>query len=445
MRKEIKNFDRILFAILFVGFYLRVLYIIAAPYGISMHDLGFFSPEGYTDTAEGHLGYISYLYHFRHLPDFDPRLKWGFYNPPGFHIISAVWFGINRMLGFSTRICLENLQIYTLILITAAIAVTVKILQEIFPKDKYLLLFAAVLTSSPFFTIFSGTLNNDPQAFLCSMLAILYTIRWHRKATLKNIVIIAFSLGFGMFTKLNVGLLAFPIGFLFLHDFVKNRKEFQKYMLQFGVFGMICVPLGMFWPIRNYVRFGMPMNYIPDVKSVRQYVGDIAIGKRIGLPTWQEVSYPFLSFDPEKEYNIWVQMIRTSLFDEALLPENMKFYNICAIILLWIAFLGAVLAVVLWICILCDRNTMAWEMKMFFIVLFISLLTGFVPFCFSYPYICTMNFRYIMPIILMPYLGLEYFFHTGKQGKIIKNISLAGILLFLGLSVIMDVALILKT
>ena len=54
MRKEIKNFDRILFAILFVGFYLRVLYIIAAPYGISMHDPGFFSPEGYTDTAEGH-------------------------------------------------------------------------------------------------------------------------------------------------------------------------------------------------------------------------------------------------------------------------------------------------------------------------------------------------------------------------------------------------------
>lgn len=443
MEMNKKKYERILFIILLFGFLLRVLYIIAAPYGISKHDLGKCSLTGFSDEDRGHLGYISYLYHFKHLPDFDPRLKRGFYNPPGFHIISAVWYAINRWIGFSPQVCLENLQILTLIYVTAAILVMVKILQEIFPRDKFLLILAALLSFSPFFTILSGTLNNDALAFLCSMSAVLYTIRWYRKRTLKNIVIIAVSLGFGMFTKLNVGLLAFPIGFLFLYSFVKNRKEYGKFLLQFGVFGLICVPLGLYWPVRNYIRYRMPLNYIPRVNSDRQYVGDFSFIERIGLPSLQEISYPFLSFDAGKEYNIWVQMIRTSLFDEVLLPEEMSFFTICATVLFWLGLLGAVLAVVLWIRTLFHKNSVQKEMKCFFTILFISMLAGFVPFCFLYPHICTMNFRYIIPLLLLPCMAWESCFHAEKKYKILKPVLAAGLLLFLLLSLIMQVALIL--
>ena len=231
MRVKENDYERKLFAILLAGFLLKLCYIAVVPYGISKHDLGSFTLTGFSDTDEGHLGFISYLYTFRRLPDFDPRLIWGFYNPPGFHILAALWYGINRRRGFAPLTCLENLQILTLIFVSVGICVTVKILEELFEKDRYLLYTAAFLSFFPFFTILSGTLNNDALAFLCSMTAVLYAIRWYRDQSVKNIVLIAVSLGFGMFTKLNVGLLSFPIGFLFLYALVKRRKEAGKMIL----------------------------------------------------------------------------------------------------------------------------------------------------------------------------------------------------------------------
>lgn len=440
MRVKENDYERKLFAILLAGFLLKLCYIAVVPYGISKHDLGSFTLTGFSDTDEGHLGFISYLYTFRRLPDFDPRLIWGFYNPPGFHILAALWYGINRRRGFAPLTCLENLQILTLIFVSVGICVTVKILEELFEKDRYLLYTAAFLSFFPFFTILSGTLNNDALAFLCSMTAVLYAIRWYRDQSVKNIVLIAVSLGFGMFTKLNVGLLSFPIGFLFLYALVKRRKEAGKMILQFGLVGLICVPLGLFWPIRNYMRFGMPMNYIPDLKSKRQYVGNFSIFQRIGIPSWENLSSPFLSFAPGQEHNIWTQLVKTALFDEVPRPGEMPVFRMCAQMLFWLGLLGAACAVVSWIRTLLDRNSMASERKAFFTIQFLSMLIGYVPFCFSYPYICTMNFRYIIPLLLLPCLSWESIVH--RAGERTRRLQTVGMLLFVFLCLLANLALI---
>ena len=442
MKKTEKNYNLILYAILAAGFLIRVAYIIMAPYGISKHDLGTFSLTGFSESDQGHLGYISYLYHFKQLPDFDPRTKWAFYNPPGFHIISALWYGMLHSFGLAPRLCLESLQILTLLYVTGAIILAVKTLQEILPKGRILLCLAAFLSFSPFLTILSGTLNNDAQALFFSMLAILYALRWYRSRTVKNIIIIAVSIGLGMFTKLNVGLLAFPIGFLFIYSFISNKKERPKHLLQFALFALICAPLGLFWPVRNNIMFGMPLNYVPDPRLASQYVGDHSISDRIGLPSLSEISYPFLSFDKAKEGNIWVQMIRTSLFDEVKLPDNMQFFNICAMILFVLSLLGTVLSVVLWGHAIWDRNSMKPEIKLFFTIMFVTMLASYASFCFSYPYICTMNFRYIIPLLLMPCLSFGCFYNAKKPGKTLKCISLAALLVFIFFSIIMNAALI---
>lgn len=436
------NFETLVFLILISGFIMRAFYVLVAPYDSSKHDLGIFTLAGSNNIDNGHLGYISYLYNFRHLPDFDPRLKWAFYNPPGFHIISALWYGLNRILGFSSEVSLENLQILTLAFSTGIVIVAYKILIEFFEKNKILLIVLSFLSYFPFFTILGSTLNNDCLATLCSMIAILYTIRWYRNQNLKNISVVAISLGFGMFTKLNVGLLAFAIGFVFIYGFIKNIKEYKGYIMQFSLFGLICIPLGLFWPIRNYILYHMPITYIPRVGSVRQYIGDHSVISRIGLPSLKQISYPFIRFDSGIEHNIWVQLVRTGLFDEIMPPDATDLIHPLALVFFWISLILGVITIVLFIRTLRNKKILGTQMKLFFSIIFATLMISFIRFSYSYPHICTMNFRYVVPIILMPCIAWGSYLNEGTNGRLSNRILTSLLGCFICLSVIVNVAFI---
>lgn len=436
------NFETIVFLILISGFVIRALYILVAPYNISKHDLGTFTLDGNNNIDRGHLGYISYLYNFIQLPDFDPRLKWAFYNPPGFHIISAIWYGFNQFLGFSSEVSLENLQILTLAFSTGIVIVAYKILIEFFEKNKILLIVLSFLSYFPFFTILGATLNNDCLATLCSMIAILYTIRWYRNQNLKNIIVVAISIGFGMFTKLNVGLLAFAIGFVFIYGFIKNIKEYKRYIMQFSLFGLICIPLGLFWPIRNYILYHMPITYIPRVESVRQYIGDHSVISRIGLPSLKQISYPFIRFDSGIEHNIWVQLVRTGLFDEIMPPDATDLIHPLALGLFWISLVLGVISIALFIRTLYNKQILGKEMKLFFSIAFLTQMISFIQFSYSYPHICTMNFRYVVILILMPCIAWGGYLNEGTKGRLSKRI-LTGLLgCFIALSIVINLAFI---
>ncbi len=436
------NFETIAFLILVSGFLIRALYVLVAPYDISKHDLGVFAFTGSNQIENGHLGYISYLYHFKHLPDFDPRLKGAFYNPPGFHMISALWYGLNQFLGFSEIISLESIQVLTLAFSTGIVIAGYKILLEIFNKNKILLFLLSFLSFFPFFTILGSTLNNDCLATLCSMIAILYTIRWYRNQNMKNIIIIAVSIGFGMLTKLSVGLLAFGIGFIFVYAFIKNIREYKRYLLQFSLFGFICVPLGLYWPIRNYLLYHMPFTYVPRVNSEIQFVGDYGAISRVGIPGLKQICYSFIRFNAPTEHNIWVQMVRTSLFDEIMPRDTVSLVYSMALFLFWITLLLSIIALVMYIRVLNSNKTLKIEMKLFFSILFTTLLFSFIQFSFLYPHICTMNFRYIVPIVLLPCLAWGSYLNEVKEDALSNRILTSFLYCFIGLSVLMNAAFI---
>lgn len=436
------DFESIAFLILISGFIIRALYILVAPYNISKHDLGTFTIEGNNNIDSGHLGYISYLYNYRQLPDFDPRLKWAFYNPPGFHIISAIWYGLNRFLGFSAEVCLENLQILTLAYATSIVIVVYKILIEFFEKNKILLIVLSFVSYFPFFSILGATLNNDCLATLCSMIAILYTIRWYRNQNLKNISIVAVSMGFGMFTKLNVGLLAFAIGFVFIYGSVKNIKEYKRYLMQFSLFGLICVPLGLFWPIRNYILYHMPITYIPRGSVVSQFVGEHNTFSRIALPSLKQISYPFIRFDSSLEHNIWVQLIRTGLYDEIMPPDATDLIHPFALGLLWISLALGVITIVLFVRTACKKRILGKEMKLFFSIAFLTQMISFVQFCYSYPMICTMNFRYVVILILLPCLAWGSYLNEENKGRLSRRVFTGLLGDFIALSIVMNLVFI---
>lgn len=120
--------------LLFFGFLVRVIYIWSLPNDVSSHDLGHVVDTG--EVTGGHLGYISYIYHYGKIPDIDPRTVWAYYNPPLYHILSTIWLKINTSIGLSLEQSAENLQILTLLYSSLAVVVFEKILDECSIKNK---------------------------------------------------------------------------------------------------------------------------------------------------------------------------------------------------------------------------------------------------------------------------------------------------------------------
>lgn len=441
--KKDNRFELIAYIIIIAGFIIRALYILAVPYDVSLHDLGAFPPDGSSDVYPGHLGYIAYLYTNRHLPDFDPRTQWSFYNPPGFHIVSAAWYGFNRFIGFSQEVSLENLQILTLIFSTGIVMALYKIMLEFFPRNNTLLLLLSLVSFFPFITIMSGTVNNDCLAALLGMISILYTIRWHKSHRIKDICIIASAFGLGMFTKLNNAVLAIPVGFIFVYDFIKDIKNFKKYLLQFILFLVICAPPALFWSIRNAVLYDMPVNYVQQISDTSpQSIRYIEKIRYIGLPTRAALTYPFITPNPETDHNIWLQLVKTSLFDELRIKSEFTAAITFSRVFLWFGIAMWMMSVVSYICILFKKKTLNPEMKFFFGILFLSQAVSIVSFTFSYPFVCTMNFRYVMPLMLLPCISLCSLLNCFSRRNMAKNIIQCFLAYFAGFSVFFNVLMI---
>ncbi|MDE6635934.1 MAG: glycosyltransferase family 39 protein, partial [Lachnospiraceae bacterium] len=321
------------------GFLLRAFYVLASAHYASMHDIGSFCGFDTTEFGDGHFGYIEYIYKNHDLPDCDPRTKWSFYNPPGFYIIASVILGITRFFHVEAPICYESLQVVTLFFSSMTVWTGYKIIKEFAISDRLTILFTAFLTVHPFYSIMAVSITNDCMAMYFMALAVWYTIRWYKSPELKKILVIAFAVGAAMFTKLNSAVISFGIGFIFLYVFWVNRQQWKKYLLQFTAFLSVCAPLWLYYPVRNLILFQMPLTYIQSIDTSADwlYISESGILSRLGVPSWEMINHAFNEFVPNLNSNVWVAMIRTSLFDELMPDVGDSLFGAIAQATLWIA------------------------------------------------------------------------------------------------------------
>lgn len=408
------EYDQKLIRIIILGsFVLRLIFVLFHNYNFSYHDLGSLVKGTETTYKDGHLGYIQYLYSNGQLPDFDPRTVWSFYQPPFYYIVASTFMKINTILGLDMKVALENLQMLTMLFATMTIQVGYKILKEFRLSERTTTFAFLIVAFHPYFITGGATPNNDMLSILFMFLAILYAIRWYKNSTYKEILLLALSIGLGMMTKISVGLVAPAVAVLFLIKFIKE-KAYAKYLKQFILFGIICIPLGMFWPIRNMILYDMPLLYVQEIKSTSDQYLDLGVWKRINPFDFTGYDYPGLSYDVDKDYNIWSVMLKSSMFDELWIDKTLLYEIFIGTVLV---FINAILAVAALICGIIndvkgkqqDRSINCFKM-----ILYITIMGSYIKFCFNYPMICSMNFRYIVPVLLIGavnvgvYLDSEY-------------------------------------
>lgn len=399
------DFRALTFLLFFVGLALRLQYILYTGCTERQHDVEVFG------CGFGHSGYIEYLYNEFKLPDFDVREVWQFYHPPLHHLISAVFLKLCNLFCINYNLSLECLQVLTFFYSALCMLITYRILEELRVKGKALIFAFSIVVFHPTFIIFAGSINNDILSITFQLGAILYTIRWIKEKSVLNIIAIALCIGLGMMTKLSAWMVAPAVAAVFLISLIKDVKEKRRslsfYLKQYSVFAVICIPLGLWWSVRNYLLHSVPPNYIPFLEYDNpQYIGDVPVINRLfdfGAHQFKSV------FDmwgkPYFEYNPTIGLLKTAMFGESINDTAYPIITGFGTILFWIGAILAVLGFFSMCCYFISRKCKKNLTDMLMVSVYVVNFVMYYYFCITFPFTCTQNIRYATPLIL---IGIVY-------------------------------------
>lgn len=403
--------------ILGMCFLLKLLYVVLTTVYTRQHDIDSF------DLETGHAGYIEYLLANRALPDFDVRDVWQYYHPPLHHAISACWIFFNEnVLLLGRNAARESLQTLTLFYSMCIVITSYRLLRQ-FKLNGWALYVPLIIVSfHPTFTIFSGSINNDVLSAAFIVGAIYCTVRWYADQTMGWILKIALCVGLGMMTKLAAGLVAIPIAFVFLvalYKRVKEKTDWKRLMIQFVCFLLVCVPLGTWFGIRNYIGWGVPITYVPMVRDdIPQYLGRMDYISRITDFSAEQFSTPYVQWNlypsGHTEYNPLIALLKSSVFGEftilgdgqlGLVPQINavlgRSADTIAFALLWVNVVLACFAFVAMIVTCVSKSTVERTVSLALALYGVAMLVSFYQMAAEFPHTCTMNYRYVSPTVII--------------------------------------------
>ena len=278
-RKDASARESLFMLIILAGMIMRIGYMLYTRYDHNAHDAGEIG-------TFGHVDYIYTLFSTGNLPDTN-RLQ--FYQPPFAHMLMALVVKICSLFlpNASFETLLKSAQLVPCFASCALMLVMRSLSRELNLSPRASLLILALVAAHPTFYLLSASINNDALMIFLYMVAVLYTIRWYREPSLKNILLLAVSIGLGMMTKLSAVTVAFFTAPVFLIVLIQHRKECKTSTLwgQFIAFGAVSFSLGLWYPARNFLKFRQMPNYIFQLPRDSDYFSG-----------WADTTARFLSF-----------------------------------------------------------------------------------------------------------------------------------------------------
>ena len=388
------------------------------------HDAGVYTGIATDFVNPGHIGYIEYIYKFHKLPDLNPYELFAYYHPPLHHLLSFLWLQVNIFLGVAEDMAFENLQVLTLLYSCLCMVVTHRILKILDIRGNGLLIGLSFVVFHPATIVMAGSVNNDMLTILFMCLTLYLSLRWIRAKNLKNLILLALSIGFGMITKLNSAVLAIPLALVFLMHFVTVIKTGEKsailrWVKNYGIFGAVVCPIGLSWIIRNLILFGEKPGVPVPGETSPMYTALYSLWSRLGIPglsDWR-IPFPFHPISAKACNNTWVIMLHTSLFAEEYPTDLPDALLVLCQITFVLAILLSVATAILLVVVLLNRKTRL-EDRVFLLVGYIVMLVSFAAFVVVYPYTCSSDFRYVaiclVYIAIALGLGNQYFLSDSR-------------------------------
>ncbi len=433
------------------GFALRLFYVLCSTIYDRQYDIGMIDLDAGHTVTGGHLAYIQYFYENWKLPDFDPTSVYQFHHPPLHHYVCALWMKFLSLFVHHTDVLEEAIQVVPFVSSLLILVVLFQILQSLALEEDTVCFLMTLFAFHPALVLLSGSVNNDCMSLLFTLLCVYTAMRWSQQQGMGNAIAMALSLGLGMLTKQNVAQMAFPMAFVFLYVLVTDYKRhgwwrLKKRLWQCVVFGAISVPLGMAFYVRNAILYRMPLVWVYTLpKDSWQYTGNVPVVNRFLWPIPQEMLDNLLHFKVGCGYNVWMQLIRTSVLGEWDMAGVGAGVKVLAVLLMAVGALLAFLALLAFVKIfllgtvrcLCIRDCRRWEAmvpvamphRILFAAGYLVHLLFYLKFAYDYPQQCSMHFRYIEIELLFPAVALGLVWQRmGETGKIRGRRVLTGLL-----------------
>lgn len=411
-RKNLLTQKRIVDFIFIAGMILGVGNMLGTSIFDKGYDQGAISP-----LARGHFGYILNIIE-GHLPTGNEEQ---YYQPPLFHFVSSLFVRVGLSITDGNTdeairfIQIANCSFYCFFMIAVR-----RFLDEIELGVKSKLYTAALIASFPNFFLMGLRGNNDMFATFFMLLCVINTYRWYKKRDMKTIVCLALSFGFGMMSKISVGLMAVVTGPVMIYCLVKDIrvKQYKNTILQLAVFAVICFPIAMWYPIRNLILFDQPLNYVQRLsEDIPIYRGNVEWYKRfLAFNPIRVIRDPFFHY-PNGD-NIFEYLLKTSLYSEYAYDNN----AVMGSLFMLVNIITVIASLISMVAVAVKGKSIDRKFRLGFAVLWLIIMASYIQFNVAYPHLCTANFRYIA---ITAFIGAVY---IGYAMQTIENKNIRGAL-----------------
>ncbi len=410
--------------IVMAGVILRFGTMLHTPFYVHGHDIGSF--DGY-----GHLAYVYHIFETGTLPD---SYLGQFYHPPFAHIADAV---VVRLYAFiSGQTYLENIfeaaKLVPCFASCALMLVCWRLFGTLDFSKRAKIIAMSVVAVHPTFILMSSSINNDMLMVFFFMAAVLYTVRWYKDPSYKNILLTAVFIGCAMSTKFSGALVAVFTAAVFLVVLIRRSKAGKALPLfaQFWAFAMVCFPLGLWYYVRNLLLFGQPIGYVAQLGTDSAlYTGGYTVLERFlsfqPLRLFREIYC-----DPWNQFNLWEYTAKCALFGEFTFSDA---HRVFAVILIMASLVLIILSLYAMVRLVFfgrrETRLGTWTLG----AVWALLMASFVYFNIKYPFGCTMDFRYIVPTVITGagFLGLLFDrLPVGRSGAALRACLIAVLCVF---------------
>ena len=405
------SIETLLFLIFLVGVCLQILYMLMTPYNYRQHD-------AITNFNDGHDAYAWTLFSTGKLPtkvDADGHLAYQFYHPPlnafmqstFMHIGEGIMKMINGIAGKevydltnnSQGLIFQTSEILSTFYMNIAIFFGVKIANNLKIDNKFKVFAALFICLFPNLIILAGQINNDPLCIMNCFIVIYFTMRWWENHSYFNAIMIGLFTGLAMMAKLSGALIILPAIVAFaivLIQSIIHKQSFKHLIFQGLIIGAIAAPLGLWFHIYAKVKFNQPFGFVFSNLTSELNTGDHNFFERfINIFDFDDLTTSLWG-NTFVNYNLPNFLIKSAIFGE----YSFMAADALGVIALASNYLFVYASLILMVVYLVLSGKEHFEIKIIGGTIIVTQLVAQLYFNIKMPYGCTMDFRYIVPIIL---------------------------------------------
>ena len=438
--------ELLLFFIFIVGVLMQLNYMLITPVDYRQHDV-------FSYNNAGHQGY-AFIVMSGNMPtvvDKQGHLDYQFYHPP-FNAFMQVmcmrccmpFMKLYNAIFHSTYYKVDDwnslyqtTEILATFYMNVATYFAIKIAYKLKVENKYKAVGALFIALFPTLMLLAGQENNDPLCVMNCFIAIYFTVCWWENHSYFNAAMIGLFAGLAMFAKLSGALIILPaivaFAFVLIQNIIK-KESIKDVLIQGVIIGLIMSPLGLWFHIYAKIRFDQPFGFVFANLNPELYTGNYSFFARfINIFDFKDMTVTMWG-NTFINYNLPNFLIKSALFGEYSFLYSDSLAVISLVLNYIFVYSSLILMVIYFIC----SKKEHLEIKIIGGVIVITQLAAQLYFNIKMPYGCTMDFRYIVPIILgfmiLNTLAFDKF-NTSKGWKKYYSTAVMVIGICLGLSI----------